>query len=171
VVNTREHLESLFVAKETGVSNINNTSARLSRGVPLRENKVAQIDHLAEKMLRGLRAALRGAGLFSVLGGFLAGAAALPLLPVARGAEGQSDTSPSDPNSGQTAPQSSGNPQDPGDPTKCGLLALLRHRRISVRLLRRQREFLSAGHGDVAHHLDRHLPQSCGSAELHHFVQ
>src|SRR5882762_6520041 len=96
----------------------NNTSARLSRGVPLRENKVAQIDHLAEKMLRGFASRTSRRSVFSVLGGFLAGAAALPLLPVARGAE-TDPTSPSDPNSGQTAPQSSGNPQDPGDPTKC----------------------------------------------------
>src|ERR1700692_2348513 len=97
----------------------NNSSASVGRGVPLRENKVAQIDHLAEKMLRGFASRASRRSLFSVLGGFLAGAAALPLLPVARSAEGQSDTSPSDPNSGQTAPQSSGNPQDPGDPTKC----------------------------------------------------
>src|ERR1700736_4839961 len=92
----------------------NNSSVRLSRGVPLRENKVAQIDHLAEKMLRGFASRTSRRSLFSVLGGFLAGAAALPLLPVARAAGVGSD-----PNSGQTAPQSSGNPQDPGDPTKC----------------------------------------------------
>ena len=80
---------------------------------------MAQFDHLAEKMLRGFASRTSRRSVFSVLGGFLAGAAALPLLPVARAAEGESGTSPSDPNSGQTAPQSSGNPQDPGDPTKC----------------------------------------------------
>src|SRR5882672_2137646 len=96
----------------------NNTSGRLSRGVPLRENKVAQIDHLAEKMLRGFASRTSRRSVFSILGGFLAGAAALPLLPVARGAEGESGTSPSDANSGQTAPQNSGFLQDPGNPAK-----------------------------------------------------
>ena len=53
------------------------------------------IDHLAEKILRGFASRTSRRSVFSVLGGFLAGAAALPLLPVARGA------------------------QDPGDRTKC----------------------------------------------------
>src|ERR1700676_679830 len=98
----------------------NNSSARLSRGVPLRENKVAQIDHLAEKMLRGFASRTSRRSMFGVLGGFLAGAATLPLLPVARAADSESGPGPgSDPNSGQTAPQGSGNGQDPGDPTKC----------------------------------------------------
>src|SRR5258705_6399379 len=95
----------------------NNSSASVGRGVPLRENKVAQIDHLAEKMLRGFASRTSRRSVFSVLGGFLAGAAALPLLPLARGAE-TDPTSPPDPNSGQTAPQSSVNPQEPGHPTK-----------------------------------------------------
>ena len=80
---------------------------------------MAQFDHMAEKVLRGFASRTSRRSLFTVLGGFLAGAAALPLLPVARGAEGESGSPPSDPNSGQTPPQSSGNPQDPGDPTKC----------------------------------------------------
>lgn len=78
---------------------------------------VGQIDHLAEKMLRGFASRTSRRSLFTVLGGFLAGAAALPLLPVARGAEG--DSLPVGPNSGASAPQNSANPQDPGDPTKC----------------------------------------------------
>ena len=56
--------------------------------------------------------------MFGILGGFLAGAAALPLLPVAKGAEG-GDENPNDPNSGARPPQLSGNPQDPGDRTRC----------------------------------------------------
>src|SRR5712671_1380215 len=104
--------------KKPASATFNNTSASLSRGVPRRENKVAQIDHLAEKMLRGFASRTSRRSMFSVLGGFLAGAATLPLLPVVRAGEGDSGPN-SDPNSGETAPQSTGNPQDPGDPTKC----------------------------------------------------
>src|SRR5260370_7544683 len=94
----------------------NNSSANVGRGVPLRENKVAQFDHLAEKMLRGFASRTSRRSVFSILGGFLAGAAALPLLPVARGAEGETGTSPSHPSSGPTAPQSPLHPHDPHDP-------------------------------------------------------
>src|ERR1700731_2222907 len=97
----------------------NNSSASVGRGVPLRENKVAQFDHLAEKMLRGFASRTSRRSVFSLLGGLLAGAATLPLLPVARGAESQLGSPPADPNSGQTPPLTTGNPQDPGDPTKC----------------------------------------------------
>ena len=78
---------------------------------------MAQFDHLTEKMLRGFASRTSRRNLFSVLGGFLAGAAALPLLPVARAGEGEANGS--DPNSGVPAPRNSGNPQDPGDATKC----------------------------------------------------
>ena len=78
---------------------------------------MAQFDRLTEKMLRGFASRTSRRNVFSVLGGFLAGAAALPLLPVARAAE--SEPNGSDPNSGVTAPRYSGNPQDPGDVTKC----------------------------------------------------
>jgi methylamine dehydrogenase light chain len=79
--------------------------------------RVAQFDHLTEKVLRGFASRTSRRNVFSVLGGFLAGAAALPLLPVARAAEGEANGS--DPNSGLPAPRYSGNPQDPGDVTKC----------------------------------------------------
>jgi methylamine dehydrogenase light chain len=79
---------------------------------------VAQFDHLAEKVLRGFASRTSRRSMFSVLGSFLAGAATLPLLPVARAAEAGSNPV-SDPNSGTTAPQGTGNLQDPGDPTKC----------------------------------------------------
>ena len=62
---------------------------------------MAQFDRLTEKVLRGFASRTSRRSLFSMLGGFLAGAATLPLLPVARAAEGEQ------------------NPQDPGDPTKC----------------------------------------------------
>jgi methylamine dehydrogenase light chain len=73
---------------------------------------------LAEKMLRGFASRTSRRSLFSLLGGVLAGAAALPLLPVARAAEDEPGN-PNDPNSGVSPPRSSGNPQDPGDTTKC----------------------------------------------------
>jgi methylamine dehydrogenase light chain len=78
---------------------------------------MAHLDRLTENMLRGFASRTSRRSLFSILGGFLAGAAALPLLPVARGAESTGASSVA--TSGQTAPQSTGNPQDPGDPTQC----------------------------------------------------
>jgi len=63
---------------------------------------MADLDHLAEKILRGIASRSSRRGLLSALAAVLTGTAVLPLLPVAR-AEG-------------TAP---GNPQDPGDPKSC----------------------------------------------------
>ena len=74
------------------------------------------VDQITEKMLRGFASRTSRRSLFSLLGTMLAGAATLPLLPVARAEDAGS---PVDPNSGQEHPQTSGNPQDPGDPTKC----------------------------------------------------
>jgi methylamine dehydrogenase light chain len=79
---------------------------------------VAQFDRLAENMLRGFASRTSRRSVFSVLGGLLAGAAALPLLPVARAGEGATDPG-ADPNSGEPPPLNTGNPQDPGDPSKC----------------------------------------------------
>jgi methylamine dehydrogenase light chain len=79
---------------------------------------VAELDRLAEKMLRGFASRTSRRSVFGVLGGLLAGAATLPLLPVARAEDGPPNSG-SDPNSGETPPVSSGNPQDPGDQTKC----------------------------------------------------
>jgi methylamine dehydrogenase light chain len=78
---------------------------------------VANLDHLAEKVLRGFASRTSRRSVFGMLGSLLAGAATLPLLPVAR-ANG-SDSASADPNSGEVPPQSSGNPQDPGDSTRC----------------------------------------------------
>lgn len=80
--------------------------------------RVAQFDQLAEKVLRGFASRTSRRSVFTLLGGFLAGAAGVPLLPVARAGEAE-PASASDPNSGQAPPQDRGNPQDPGDPTKC----------------------------------------------------
>ena len=78
---------------------------------------MAQLDQLAEKVLRGFASRTSRRSVFSVLGGFLVGAAAVPLLPVARAEEPERDAG--DPVSGLQPPQFSGNPQDPGDQTKC----------------------------------------------------
>jgi methylamine dehydrogenase light chain len=80
--------------------------------------RVAHIDRVAEKVLRGFASRTSRRSLFSVLGGFLAGAATLPLLPVAR-ADEKGPSGEDDPNSGQLPPLTSDNPQDPGDRTKC----------------------------------------------------
>jgi methylamine dehydrogenase light chain len=79
---------------------------------------VPQLDKITEKMLRGLAGHTSRRSLLGVLGSLLTGAAALPLLPVARAAAAE-PSSPADPNSGETPAQSTGNPQDPGDPSKC----------------------------------------------------
>ncbi len=81
---------------------------------------VAQFDHLAEKVLRGFASRTsRRSRLQRARADFSQGAAALPLLPVARAAEA-GGRSADDPNSGRGARRRySGNPQDPGDRTKC----------------------------------------------------
>jgi len=73
---------------------------------------VAQFDRLTEQVLRGFASRTSRRSVFSLLGGMLAGAASLPLLPVAKGADGP-PANPNDPNSGEPAAQLSGNPQDP----------------------------------------------------------
>jgi methylamine dehydrogenase light chain len=80
---------------------------------------MAQFDDVTEKMLRTFAGRTSRRSLISILGGMLAGATALPLLPVARARAEEGPSNGGDPNSGQLAPQSTGNPQDPGDPTKC----------------------------------------------------
>jgi methylamine dehydrogenase light chain len=80
---------------------------------------VAQFDQLAEKMLRGFASRTSRRSVFSILGGFLAGCRHAAL--VAGGERRRRD--------GarirtirirvSAAPQVSGNPQDPGDRTKC----------------------------------------------------
>jgi methylamine dehydrogenase light chain len=72
---------------------------------------VSNFDRLAEKMVRGVASRTSRRSLFSMLGTLLAGTASLPLLPVARAADG--------PGSGKDSPIGSGNLQDPGDQTSC----------------------------------------------------
>jgi methylamine dehydrogenase light chain len=75
---------------------------------------MARIDQLAEKLTRGVARNTSRRSLLTWLGSALTGAALFPVLPVSRamasGGHGGGATLP---------PQSSGNPQDPGDQTAC----------------------------------------------------
>ncbi len=58
--------------------------------------------------------------MLTAVGSFLTGAAIFPLLPVARGGTPTPpNDAPGDTNAGRAPAQSSGNPQDPGDPSSC----------------------------------------------------
>lgn len=73
-----------------------------------------QLDRLVERFSRASVARHSRRSLFAKLGAFIAGGAAAPLLPVARAS--------SPPNSGGydgVLPQTTDNPNDPGDPTSC----------------------------------------------------
>jgi methylamine dehydrogenase light chain len=76
------------------------------------------LDKFAERTLRGFANRTSRRNVFTLLGGFLVGAAGLPLLPIARAADGEGNGN-LDPNSGQRLSQGTGNPEDPGDPTQC----------------------------------------------------
>ena len=75
-------------------------------------------DRLTEKLLRGFATRTSRRSVITRIGTLLSGAALLPLLPVARGAE-TTGTPSSDAMSGESPPLSTGNPQDPGDPSQC----------------------------------------------------
>ena len=96
------------------------------------------------------------------LGAVLVGGAAFPLLPVARAAEDDARL---------PAPSDAGLAGDVGDPTSCDYW---RHCAIDGFLCAccgGIAERVSAGHRDVADHLDRHLPQSRRRQGLRHLVQ
>jgi methylamine dehydrogenase light chain len=71
------------------------------------------LDKGVERLTRRIAQTGSRRGLLRQLGGLIAGAAVVPLLPVAR-----ADASPRHPG-GDAPPQSTGNPQDPGDPNSC----------------------------------------------------
>lgn len=71
------------------------------------------LDRMTEKVLRGFASRTSRRGILAAVGALFAGVGTLPLLPVARAA----DDSP--PELKDAPPQSTGNPQDPGDPTSC----------------------------------------------------
>ena len=72
------------------------------------------LDKFSEKVTRNVARATSRRSLLTLIGGALTGAAVIPVLPVSR-AQAQTHGGGGDP----VAPQSSGNPQDPGDQTKC----------------------------------------------------
>jgi methylamine dehydrogenase light chain len=78
---------------------------------------VANLDRYAERILRSFAGRTSRRSVFTLIGSALVGAATLPLLPVARGED--TEANDGDPNSGLQPPQRSGNPQDPGDQTRC----------------------------------------------------
>lgn len=72
---------------------------------------MARFDRLSEKWMRGLARGTSRRSLLATLGGALVGST-LPALPIAR-ASGNRSSYPG------VAPQTTGNPEDPGDPTSC----------------------------------------------------
>ncbi|MBE5074721.1 methylamine dehydrogenase (amicyanin) light chain [Erythrobacteraceae bacterium E2-1 Yellow Sea] len=71
----------------------------------------SRLDKWIEKSGRNIAKRTSRRGIFAILGGGLVGAAAIPLLPIARAASGG--------DSSGVAPQSTGKLNDPGDPTSC----------------------------------------------------
>lgn len=75
-----------------------------------------KIDALAESVLRHLARRTSRRGLMAKIGAAVAGASAVPLLPVARASSGNAPEGEGSPGVGA---RSMGNIQDPGDPSKC----------------------------------------------------
>ena len=73
---------------------------------------MASIDGLAERLTRRVARKTSRRSVLTWIGGAISGAAAFPLLPVSR-------ASAAGPGEGAMPPQTSGNPQDPGDQTQC----------------------------------------------------
>jgi methylamine dehydrogenase light chain len=74
---------------------------------------MTKLDKIAERLTRKVARSTSRRSLLSLIGGAIAGSGAIPLLPVAR-AYGSPSNDP-----GQVNPQTTGNLQDPGDPTTC----------------------------------------------------
>ncbi|MBL43709.1 MAG: methylamine dehydrogenase (amicyanin) light chain [Sphingomonadaceae bacterium] len=72
----------------------------------------SRLDKWIEARGRGIAKRTSRRGIFAILGGGLVGAAAIPLLPIARAASG------GDSGTG-VQPQTTGKINDPGDPTTC----------------------------------------------------
>lgn len=75
-------------------------------------------DKLFERYSRRVAMKTSRRSFLTVLGGAIAGGAVVPLLPVARGEGGHGDGGAGNGYPG-VASQSTGNPQDPGDPSSC----------------------------------------------------
>lgn len=70
------------------------------------------IDRLAERLTRQVARRTSRRSLLTLLGGLVGGAAIIPILPVSRAAAAE-------PDGDRMPPQTTGNPQDPGDQTQC----------------------------------------------------
>ncbi|MFC3052083.1 methylamine dehydrogenase light chain [Kordiimonas pumila] len=75
-----------------------------------------KFDRTVEFMSRTLANQSSRRGFLGVFGAMLVGSASIPLLPVARASDGSSTKGNGYPGVGE---QSTGNPQDPGDPSSC----------------------------------------------------
>ena len=77
--------------------------------------KALSLDRLFERLTRGVARKTSRRSFLATLGGALVGGAVIPALPVARASSG-GEGSGSYPG---VSPQTTGNPEDPGDPTTC----------------------------------------------------
>ena len=107
-------------------------------------------DSMVERASRRLAKTVSRRSVLRTIGTLLVGASSMPLLPVARGQSGC---------------------QGEGRPGGLRLLALLRDRRLPVRLLWRFGHDVPARDGARADHLGRHLPQCGRWPELHRLLQ
>jgi methylamine dehydrogenase light chain len=78
------------------------------------EANMLKIDQIAEKLTRGVARSTSRRSLLTLIGGAITGAAVFPVLPVSRAA-----ASTHDGRQAVQSAQSTGNPQDPGDPASC----------------------------------------------------
>jgi methylamine dehydrogenase light chain len=78
------------------------------------EANMLKIDQIAEKLTRGVARGTSRRSLLTLIGGAITGAAVFPVLPVSRAA-----ASTHDGRQAVQSAQSTGNPQDPGDPASC----------------------------------------------------
>jgi hypothetical protein len=122
---------------------------------------MAGFDKLTERFTRSIARGTSRRSLLARLGAGIAGAAAIPALPVARAAT----------HGGGITRRFQRQPARPGRPRLVRLLALLRDRRFPVHLLRRLGQHLPAGHRNVARDVDRHLHQPGRQPRLYHQLQ
>ncbi len=122
------------------------------------------IDRLFEKSSRALAQRTSRRSLLAVLGQVLTGAALIPLLPIDRSARA-GEAPPAQPK--PKAKPETDDPQSCDYWKYCAVdgFALAAPAAAARRIL------LPARHHALAHHLDRHLPQSQGRPRLHRFLQ
>jgi methylamine dehydrogenase light chain len=75
---------------------------------------MTSLDRITERLTRTVARTTSRRSLLTLIGGVIAGAGSIPLLPVSRAVASTPDDDPN-----RVNPQTTGNPQDPGDPTTC----------------------------------------------------